>query len=367
MVLRGMTAHGSAGHWTTVLGAAHSRWFKIHQALAKRWAPALFEEVSRANIARDWKLALPLVTDLVRRKSFDQAGPLIEAAVRALLRLETGEVWDPRETLLISRRALRYGSDSPADAFPLLESWRKVAKGLGQDELACALELQVAVGRRWTDGDAALEAFRRVPSPEFASMREQLFADWRSLVVEATLGRESDGDGPPGSVWVHALVDAARVGADGARSFRRAVREWLDQTGRAPAALEQSRGALGALTLDLDVGSSLRCTSPTFHRLLSTRSRGEPAVSASRRRWVTRLEVADLFPEVLDFWRRHVARLVPDPARTAGSNYNDCAEWLAIAFELDSTAYESLVRAWAGPHARRRNLWQAIARKRLPL
>jgi len=365
--LRGMTAHRSASHWATVLGAAHSGWFKIHQALAKRWDPALFEQASRANIAQDWTLALPLVAHLVRRKSFDQAGPLIEAGVRALLRLETGKTWDPRQTLLISRPVLRYWSDSHADAFRLLECWRKVATGLGQDELACALELQVAVGRRWADGDAALEAFRQIRSPQFASVRDGLFADWRSLIVEATLKRESDGDEPPGSVWVHALVDAARAGADGAPSFRRAVREWLDETGRTPVTLQQSRDALGTLTLDLDPGSSLRRTSPTLQRLLSTRPQGEPTVSASRRRWVERLGLADLFPEVLDFWRRHVARLVPDPARATGSNYDDCAEWLAAAFELDSTAYERLVRAWAGPHARRRNLWQAIARKHLPL
>jgi hypothetical protein len=366
-ILRGIAAHRSASHWTQVLGAAHSRWFKTHQALAKRWDPALFEEASRKNIAQDWTLALPLVADLLRRKSFDQADPLIEAAVRALLRLETGKTWDPRQTLLISRPVLRYWSDSHADAFRLLECWRKVATGLGQDELACALELQVAVGRRWADGNAALEAFRRVRSPQFASVRDGLFADWRSLIVEATLKRESDGDEPPGSVWVHALVDAARAAADGAPSFRRAVREWLDETGRTPVTLQQSRDALGTLTLDLDPGSSLRWTSPTLHRLLSTRPQGEPTVSASRRRWVERLGVADLFPEVLDFWRRHVARLVPDPARATGSNYDDCAEWLAAAFELDSTAYERLVRAWAGPHARRRNLWQAIARKHLPL
>jgi hypothetical protein len=366
-VLRGIAAHRSASHWAKVLGAAHSGWFKIHQALAKRWDPALFEEASRKNIAQDWKLALPLVADLLRRKSFDQTGPLIEAAVRALLRLKTGETWDPRETLLISRPVLRYGSDSPADAFRLLESWRKVATGLGQDELVCALELQVAVGRRWADGDATLEALRQVRSPRFASMRDRLFADWRSLVVEATLERESDGDEPPGSVWVHALVDAARAGADGAPSFRRAVREWLDETGRAPAALPQSRDALGTLTLDLDVGSSLRRTSPTLHRLLSTRCQGEPTVTASRRRWVERLGVADLFPEVLAFWWRHAAGLVPDPASATGSNYDDCAEWLAAVFELDSTAYQRLVHAWAGSHARRKNLWRAITRKRLPL
>ena len=366
-VLKGIAAHRSASHWAEILGAAHSGWFKIHQELAKRWDPALFEETSRKNIAHDWELALPLLADLLRRKSFDRARPLIEEAVRALLRLKTGEAWDPREALLISHPSLRYRSDQHAAVFRLLESWRKVARGLGQDELACALELQVAVGRRWKDGDAALEAFRRGPSPRFATMHDRLFADWRSLVVEATLRPEAAGRESPGSVWVHALVDAARPGADGAASFRRAVRQWLEETGRVPTTLLQSRGALGTLTLDLDGGSSLRRTSPTLHRILSTRWPGEPTVTASRRRWVKRLGVADLVPGVLEFWRRHAASLVPDPASATGSNYDDCAEWLGAVFELDPAAYRRLVQGWADTHARRKNLWLAITGRHLPL
>ncbi len=366
-ILQGIAAHCSASPWAEILGTAHSGWFKIHQELARRWDPALFEETSRKNIAQNWELALPLVADLLRRKSFDKAQPLVEEAMRALLRLKTGETWDPRQTLLISHPALRYWSDQHAAAFRLLESWRTISTGLGQEEMACALELQVAVGRRWADGDAALEAFRRVPSPRFASMRDRLFSDWRSLVVQATLGHEAHGRGSPGSVWVHALVDAARAGADGAPAFRRTVRQWLEEAGRAPTTLQQSRGALGTLTLDLDVGSALRRTSPTLHRLLSRRSEGDRTLNASRRRWVERLGVADLFPEAVQFWRRHAASLVPDPANAVGANYDECAEWLAAVFELDSVAYQRVVRGWAGPHARRKNLWLAITKRQLPL
>ena len=367
VVLKGIVAHRNSSHWGAVLGAVHSGWFKIHHELARRWAPALFDETSRKNIAHDWELALPLLADLLRRKLFDQARPLIAEAVRTLLHLKTGEAWDPRETLLISHPSLRYRSDRHAAAFRLLDSWRRVAAGLGEGEMACALELQLAIGRRWADGDAALEAFRRVPSPRFASVRDRLFSDWRSLVTEATLGHEADGCEPSGSVWVNALVDAARGGKDGASSFRRAVRQWLEATARAPATLRQSRGALGTLTLDVDAGSSLRRTSPTLHRLLSTRWRGGPAVRASRRRWVERLGVADLLPDVLEFWRRHATGVVPDPASATGSNYDNCAEWLAAVFELDPAAYQRVVRGWAGSHARRKNLWRAITRKQLPL
>ncbi len=145
-----------------------------------------------------------MVADRLRRKSFDQAWPLIEEAVRALLRLKTGEAWDPRGTLLISHPALRYWSERPAGVFRLLESWRKVATGLGQDELACALELQVAVGRRWADGDAALEAFRRVPSPRFASMRDRLPADCLAgHHQEATAAVSGPQDGGAPGAWPH--------------------------------------------------------------------------------------------------------------------------------------------------------------------
>ena len=58
--------------------------------------------------------------------------------------------------------------------------------------------------------------------------------------------------------------------------------------------------------------------------------------------------------------------LVPDPASGVGSNYDECAEWLAAVLELDAMAYRRIVRGWAVPHARRKNLWLAITRRRLP-
>jgi hypothetical protein len=365
-VLEGIAAHRSASHWAAVLGTAHSGWFKIHQRLAKRWDPALFEETSRKNIAQDWQLALPLIANLLRRKSFDKALPLIGEALRARLDLEPGETWDPRATLFIGHPALRDWTEGRAAAFRLLEDWQRVATGLGQEEMTSALDLQLAVGRKWANGDAVLKAFQQVPS-RFAGMRDRLFADWRTLIVEETIEHDTDGREAPGAAWVRALVDAAGAGSNGAPSFRRAVRQWLEDTARRPATLRQSLPALGVLTLDLDVGSALRRTSPTLHRLLSRRPEGDPTVRASRRRWIEGLKVADLFPEMLGFWKRHGAGLVPDPANAVASNYDDCAEWLAAVFELDPAGYQRIVRGWAALHARRKNLWLAIDKKRLPL
>ena len=71
--------------------------------------------------------------------------------------------------------------------------------------------------------------------------------------------------------------------------------------------------------------------------------------------------------EVLEFWKRNAASLVPDPAQTRGSSYTDCAEWLAVVHELDRQAYIRILQDWSQRHRRRRNLWQALKERRLPL
>ena len=163
-------------------------------------------------------------------------------------------------------------------------------------------------------------------------------------------------------------MDAARVGADGAPAFRRAVRQWLEETGRTPAVLRQSREALCTLTLDLDTQSTLRRRSPTLHRVLSRGAGpGDDPLTGWRRRWVKRVGVSDLLAEIVEFWIGHAAALVPDPAIARGSNYEHCAEWLAAVFELDAAAYRRIVRGWTTAHGRRKNLWLALARRKLPL
>lgn len=194
------------------------------------------------------------------------------------------------------------------------------------------------------------------PSPGGAKIREEwekAWAKWEDCVAES--GDEHGRYLVREHHWEEPYLDGSSLAQD-LEPIAAGMREIL-----------RSLHALGTLTLDLDVGASLRTTSPALHRLLSTRWQAEPAVSASRRRWVERLGVADLFPEVVEFWRRHAAGLVPDPANATGSNYDDCAEWLAVVFALDSAAYRRVVRGWAGPHARRKNLWLAITRRQLPL
>jgi len=166
---------------------------------------------------------------------------------------------------------------------------------------------------------------------------------------------------------VHALVDAARRGRGGGPVFRRRIREWLEALEHKPATLEPARRILVGLTLEVDPGSRLRTKAPMLHRLLRSEWETGTPLSATRRRWLVQIEASTLLADILQFWKRNAGRLIPDPAGSVKARYEEHAEWLAATRELDTGAYERIVKEWAVRHKRRRNLWEAIAKQGLPV
>ena len=365
-VLQGIERHRQVLHWVKVLGNVHSGWFSIYQELARRWDPERFAASCRQNIAQDWRLALPLVKDLLHKKAFTQAQPLIEEAVRALLHLGPDDVWDPRTGLLIRHCTQLYSIHDKSGVVSLLKAWRTLAKGIGQGDLAVALDLQVVATDAWEDWDRVLDAFRRAHAPELESLCNRLFADWRLQIVERCVGGDGEDLGRLESHWLCALADVARAGDD-ARQFHEAVRRWIEETGRTPESVRRSRRSLGVLTLDIDPGSALRREAPALRRILERELRDTEPMRKSRRGWVKRLRGSDLTSDVIELWRSHAAELVPDPGGTTGSYYDECADWMAVLFELDIDAYHQTARAWSVTHKRRRNLWRALEKRKLPI
>lgn len=136
-----------------------------------------------------------------------------------------------------------------------------------------------------------------------------------------------------------------------------------DGTSRDPGLETQH---LAVLTMDLDCDSQLAVTFPMLKRLLSEHEGGNPSVTAMRRGWFRRLHGNKLSPEMINFWKRNAARLVPEPEHSAG-DYSDCADWLAALHILDSASYKKILKAWKLKHRRRRNLWKALEHAKVPL
>ena len=379
--LASMVRQRSSKRWADAFARAHGCWAEILRALSQRWNPALHAEVSRANIAQDWTLALPLVKNAVKRKAFAEAATLIDEAMRSRLRHDQVARWEPREELLGQREHAYYGDEPSAKLATLLRCWQQTARGQGQPDLAAALALQIIALREAEHGEAMLEAFRAVP-PQFHAMREALFANWRALIVQRTLHTWPDGARVACGDWVAALVDAARAGPQGAAPFHAAVRASLDEAHAAPALRPElasqrwalvDRGAtplfaLAILTRDLEATApTLKKSAPKLWKLLGAEEAGErDRLAATRRAWYKRLGGASLVPEIVAFWRDHAVLFVPDPGHTTG-DYAQSADWLAAAHDLNPTAAKELLVRWASTYHLKRNLWRDLARRGVPM
>jgi len=362
-MLNGIVEHRQSGHWARALRQAHGGWFGLYKKLCQKWDPGLFLETCRNSVSRDWKLALPVIDDLMARKAFQDAVMVAEEAARSMLRLNEGEPWDPRSGLILKETTFPYDGERDAAIRALLNRWRKAARAIGDCEAACALDLQVAVLRDCRDGDAIMQALRNV-SPRFRAIAERIFEDWKSLIAVWSVEPALDECTEPEHAWVKGLVDAIRAGNKGPARFRRVVLGWLKETGKTRASLKRGFKSLAVLTCDLDSGLGLKRESPTLMCLLLRECAGDQRVTALRRMWLKRLRAGELTPAIIRFWKRHATGFVPDPEHSGG-DYQDCADWLVALRDFDAPGCAKIIRQWQAAHRRRKNLWKALQRAKL--
>lgn len=369
-IQRGIQLNRQENHWRKALDSAHSPWFRIYKDMCRGYDPSSYLENCRAKIDQDWTLALPVIRNLQRRKEHSKVAEICGRALRSFLRLREEEKWDPGENLIGPLGDGLYEGKSDSRLMQILDAWEKSVDAMGQGETAAALRLQadLLVGRR--NWDKALAAFRRAPLAQFTRMQQRLFEKWRDQTAKESLpDRYVHGwpaaEHPESSHWVHALVDAAWKGPDGSAAFTEWVRGWFRKIDAHPESIGKNLNALARLTLDMDSAGMLRREFPTLARLLACGWNDDPALRASRRRWLERSGGHSLMPELLSLWRRRTERLVPDPQKTESSNYDDCADWVRALHEIQPAACRNLITRWGTPHRRRKNLWRALRKRGL--
>lgn len=382
-ILEGIERERGRGHWREALSSARSPWFKVAVELARRGDPSLHDALSRENIEEDWRLALPLIEKCLRREAYDEALSLARKAADALPRSHEKPSWNPEADLLARQRnGIGYSERGEADMTKLCSLWRDAAAAKGKASLAWALDLQHAALRKVSDGDVMLDVFAAATAPELVRVRERLYSDWRDEVFERTLEASRTKELPRGCEWVPALVDAARAGAPGEAALRDAVMKSIDAMTKAPSPKPRGYGmaamwdggrelgwrAMGQLLLDLDIEGAVKREAPTFAKLIrGFNDERQSPWRMTRRRWFARLGGPSLLPLVVAFWRANVAKLVPDPANTHGSHYDENAEWLAATRELDAGVAAAILARWATAHKMKSNLWKAVAARKFAL
>jgi hypothetical protein len=89
-MLQGIVGHRQAGHWARALESVRGGWL------------ALYKKLCQKGILQDWKLALPVIDDLIARKAFRDAVTLAEEAVRSMLCIREGKP-GPRQASQVRR------------------------------------------------------------------------------------------------------------------------------------------------------------------------------------------------------------------------------------------------------------------------
>lgn len=364
-VLKGIQAKRDQKPWKQALDSAHAGWFQIYKELCRSQDRPAYLENCRARISQDWTLALPVVKDLERKKEYADVLSLCATALHSFLYLRAEDKWDLRRELLVTRTGYRLDRLSDARLFDLLEIWGRAAHVLKEEEIAVAVLLQADLLEGWKNWNKAITAFRRVPQPIFSVLRETLFTQWKVLVAEKSIEHVFyDGyhksDKPH---WVHALADAAWDGNPA--SFCATVRQWIKTTEDNSETLRRSERALGRLCLDLDSISWLTPVSPSLQNLLAYGWSNDLVLRASRRKWLEHFGASSLIPELLEFWKRNVLYLVPDPGYAGAPDYKNCADWTKALWEINQPACKELLHQWSVVHHRRRNLWRALREKGL--
>lgn len=346
-IFKGMEVHRLAEEWKGDLGDPGTVWFRLFTRWARRWNSQAFDEQSRANVGKDWTLALPLLTNHLRRQEFTEARKLALEAIHSLLRLAPGESFDPRRRLLVESVGSWRPLSDAGKAFRVLAAWQKAAAALGED-VRDALALQCSIGLRWREPDAVLSAFAAA-----GGQQDALFAEWRSMIADASWSWHRY---LPSEDWVPALVDSARAGDQGAL-FERSVRTFLAGF-RAKA--DAPTASLAALVLDLDHEGTFPRRFPKLAGLFRERVGGrDDSLARWRRKQMQSWNRPGLLADVLDSVQSNIEAFVPEPM---GGRYEDCARWAAAVREFDTRAFSALTARWAVKHRLKRNLWSALRR-----
>jgi hypothetical protein len=64
-MLQGIVGRRQSGHWARALNSVHGGWFALYKKLCRKMDPGRFLEVCKKGVSRDWKLAIPVIDDLI--------------------------------------------------------------------------------------------------------------------------------------------------------------------------------------------------------------------------------------------------------------------------------------------------------------
>jgi hypothetical protein len=343
-----------------------SAWHLIYHQYQRRFDPAKYLETCRTHLAQNWRYGRPLIEEALGHKDYRSAEDLLEKTFAVYLGNRKKKPWHPELSLLL-HESYDFLGNGKQEIVDLLSRWTNVAKQLGNAAREAAAEMQIVILRSTEDWETVIKQYKRLVNPKVSRALEPLFNQWQTEMALRSLPFHEAADKGL-DTWIHWLIEA-ELDVRGKRQwFGDKVNAWLEDLRRDANAFKNQWPWLACLTGDLPGGERIRKSWPAFYEVVvfADDPVGRELVK-SRRAAVNNMKVAKLRALIMEVWKTHLIRIIPDPAQAHKSEYAGHAAWAKALQDLNLEAYDKLLARWRKKHNRRRNLWRDMQAAGLPI
>ncbi len=352
--------------WVEKLEVATFIWNDIYYALACRFNEEHYLEMCRERFSEDWQLGVPLFENYMKEEKYIEGEKTLEEIFEIRIRREGGgdTLWRPEKTLLAeylqSNCAFYFSS-----VRELLINWISVCEKLGMEQRKRALEIQIAVFEKPEEWNAVLELFRNLDNSPFNSMSSELFKSWQNFIFEETVSSLYTPGKEEKETWIHWLFSASFE--EDKEWFKEKVLSWIKNLLAFYETFDIQQELFYMFTADTGALTGIKKEYPRLFKFIIEDDYEKLRFTSSRRDFMRKMEPEVFIEPVLDWWRKHIIHMVPDPSKSSSSRYAKHARMLSVVRELSNEDYLNILRDWKFKHKRKTSLWREIKELGLPV
>ena len=343
----------------------YSKWHKINHLYQKRFDSTRYLETCGKHLAKNWQYGKPLIDDAIAQGDYQKADSLLEQTFSSCLNRDEKNTWRPETSLLLTQQSYYRGDDEEKIA-ELLESWGRVAENLSNTKRSAALRLQSVIYHAPEDWDTVICEYKKLRLTEVKDVVGTLFSEWQTTMARRSIHDRMDNN-VSSDTWIHWLIEA-RLDMTGKKEwFLKKLDAWLDHLKEDEKLFEQEWSLLARLTKDLPGSGSLQKSYPSFFKVVLPSNFEPSPLGKARCKGLREMDTDIFLSRAMGIWKSHLRHLVPDPANSHTSNYQEHVKWIKALHELSRDGYNALLARWNETHKRRRNLWREMKKHQLPI
>lgn len=352
--------------WTEKLKVATFVWNDIYFTLASKFNPKHYLEMCEERFSEDWELGLPLFENYMKEEKYIEA----EKTLEKLFEIWMGRdgrypaAWRPEESLLAEYFRFKCGFYF-CRVLELLTNWISLCEKLEMEQRKRALEIQLAVYEKPEAWDVALRLFKNLDNSASKGMASELFKSWQNFIFEETVSPLYTTEKEEEETWIHWLLSATFY--EDKEWLKEKVLSWINSLPEFHEIFDSRQEVFYMFTADICDVTGIKKDYPRLFKFIIEGDYEKLRFTSNRRDVLRKMEPEQFIEPLLDWWRKHITKMVPDPSNAGGSKYKKHARMLSVVREFSNDDYLDILRGWKFKHKKKKSLWREIESLGLPV